>query len=60
MTASMLALIFGLVLSAVFSDNLVLVSQPVLVPFPEGSRVVDTEDINVLDFESSSLDLRDG
>ena len=44
---------------AVDLDHLLLVADPVLVPAPDGSRVVDTEDIDVLDFKASGLDLLD-
>jgi len=44
---------------AVFLDNLVLVADPVLIPSVDGSRVVNSKNINVLDLESSSFDLRD-
>jgi hypothetical protein len=44
---------------SIFLDNLILVGEPVLVPTPESSRVVDTKNINVLDFKSDRLDLVD-
>ena len=44
---------------AVSLDDLVLVADPVLVPAPEGSRVVHAEDIDVLDFEAGRLNLVD-
>jgi len=39
------------------SDDLVLVGDPVLVPAPDGSRVVYTENVNVLDFKAVILEL---
>lgn len=37
--------------------HLVLVADPVLVPSVNGGRVVDTEDVNVLDFKASTFEL---
>lgn len=39
------------------SDNLVLVRDPVLVPVPDGGRVVNTEDVNVLDLKAVIFEL---
>lgn len=36
---------------AVLGENVVLVAEPVLVPPPESGRVVNAEDVNVLDLE---------
>lgn len=40
---------------AVFSLNLLAVADPVTVPAPEGGGVVDTNGVDGLDFETSSL-----
>lgn len=39
-------------------DDLVLVRYPVLVPAPDGCGVVNTENVNVLDFEAIALKLK--
>ena len=44
---------------AVLGLDLVLVGHPVAVPSPEGSRVVNTDSINVLDLETGTLKLID-
>lgn len=44
---------------AVLGLNLVAVGHPVTVPPPEGSRVVNTDGIDVLDLETSPLQLVD-
>lgn len=36
---------------AIGRDNLIMMRDPVLIPPLNGGRVVDTEDINILDFE---------
>lgn len=41
----------------VFSNNFVLVTHPVPVPFPESGRVVNTDSIDLLDLEPSALEL---
>ena len=46
-------------LLTVLGQNLLLVSEPVLVPAVEGGRVVDTEDVDVFDFETGGLELGD-
>jgi len=38
-------------------DHIVLVLDPVLVPAIDSGRVVDTEDINILNFETSAFEL---
>ncbi len=43
----------------VLLHDLVLVADPVLVPAPEGGRVVDAEDVDVLDLEAGGLELID-
>lgn len=40
---------------AILLLNLVLVTHPVPVPAPEGSRVVNTDGVDTLDFETSTL-----
>lgn len=44
-------------LLTVLRHNLFLVGSPVAVPSPQGSRVVDTNGINVDDFKTSALEL---
>jgi len=38
-------------------DHTVLVGEPILVPAIDSSRVVNAEDVNVLDFEASTFKL---
>jgi len=40
------------------SDDLVLVGDPVLVPAPDGSSVVHTENVDILDLKAVILELR--
>ena len=42
---------------AVLLSHLILVTDPILVPPEDGSRVVDTKDVNILYFETSCLEL---
>ena len=44
---------------AVLGGNLLLVADPVAVPFPEGGGVVHTDGVNLLDLETSALKLVD-
>lgn len=44
---------------AVLLLNLILVAHPVPVPAPQGSRVVNTDSINTLDLETSTLETVD-
>ena len=41
----------------VLGNDIVLVTDPVFVPTVDGSRVMDTKNVNILDFEASSLEL---
>lgn len=43
----------------ILADNLIFVANPVSVPSPERGRVVHTDRVNTLDFESSTLELID-
>ena len=45
---------------AIGLDDLVFVHHPVLVPAPDGSRIMHPEDVNVLDFEAVVLELSPG
>lgn len=41
----------------ILGNNTVLVADPVFIPTVDGSRVMDTKNVNVLDFETSTLEL---
>jgi hypothetical protein len=41
----------------VFLCDFILVCDPVLVPTPDGCRVMNTQNINVLDFKSGRFKL---
>ena len=43
----------------VLLDNLVLIADPILVPTVDGCRVVDTKNVDILNFKSSRLELTD-
>lgn len=43
----------------VLGNNAVLVADPIFIPAVDGSRVMDTENINIFDFETSTLQLED-
>lgn len=43
---------------AVRSNHLVLVADPVLVPSVEGCRIMDTENVNILDLKTSTFKLK--
>jgi hypothetical protein len=45
---------------AILGNYFLLIGNPVLVPSPNSSGIVDTEHINVFDFKSSTLHLGSG
>lgn len=44
---------------AVSLDDSLLIANPVLVPAIDGGRIVNTKDVNVLDFKAGTLELHD-
>lgn len=38
-------------------DNVLLIADPVLVPLVNGRRIMNTEDINILDLKTGTLEL---
>lgn len=41
----------------VLGNNFVLVANPIFIPTVDGSRVMDTENVDIFDFEASTLEL---